>query len=109
MFGIAIVILIVSVLIVGHELGHFLVARLFGLQTPVFGLGLPYGPSWVIAQKWDTQLRIHLLLFGAYDERIPPYESLDAIVEDYMRLLRRALEGLPAPLASQIIEEVSGR
>jgi regulator of sigma E protease len=66
MLGILLMVSILSVLIVGHELAHFWVARLFGLQTPVFGFGLPFGPYWTIAKIGDTQFRIHLLLFGAY-------------------------------------------
>jgi regulator of sigma E protease len=77
MLGISTIILfllLVSLMTVGHELGHFLVARFFGLQTPVFGLGLPWGPSWVIGHKWDTQVRVHLLLFGGYVS-IPELDS----------------------------------
>jgi len=57
---------ILSVLIIVHEFGHFSVARFFGFQTPVFGIGLPFGPSWTIGEKWGTQFRIHALLLGGY-------------------------------------------
>lgn len=55
-----------SVLIIVHEFGHFSVARFFGFQTPVFGFGLPFGPSWTLGEKWGTQFKIHACLLGGY-------------------------------------------
>ena len=57
---------ILSVLIIVHELGHFSVARLFGFQTPVFGFGWPFGPTWTIGKKWGTEFKLHALLIGGY-------------------------------------------
>ncbi len=57
---------ILSVLIIVHEFGHFSVARFFGFQTPVFGFGLPFGPSWTIGEKWGTQFKVHAALLGGY-------------------------------------------
>lgn len=57
---------ILSVLIIVHEFGHFFVARFFGFQTPVFGIGLPFGPSWTVGSKWGTQFRLHALMLGGY-------------------------------------------
>lgn len=57
---------ILSVLIIVHECGHFLVARFFGFQTPVFGFGLPFGPSFTVGKKWGTEFKIHAALLGGY-------------------------------------------
>ena len=57
---------ILSVLIIVHECGHFLVARFFGFQTPVFGFGLPFGPSLTVGKKWGTEFKIHAALLGGY-------------------------------------------
>lgn len=57
---------ILSVLIIVHECGHFLVARFFGFQTPVFGFGLPFGPSMTVGKKWGTEFKIHACLLGGY-------------------------------------------
>lgn len=65
-FAILIMLGILSVLIIVHEFGHFSVARLFGFQTPVFGIGLPFGPYWVVGHRWGTQFRIHAMLLGGY-------------------------------------------
>lgn len=57
---------IISILVIVHECGHFLVARFFGFQTPIFGIGLPLGPYIVIGHKWGTQFRIHACLLGGF-------------------------------------------
>src|ERR1700737_385184 len=65
-FAILVMLGILSVLIIVHEFGHFSVARYFGVQTPVFGFGLPFGPSWVVGHKWGTEFRVHACLLGGY-------------------------------------------
>ena len=65
-FGILVMLGILSVLIIVHECGHFLVARFFGFQTPVFGLGLPFGPSISLGKRWNTEFRIHAAFLGGY-------------------------------------------
>ena len=74
-----IMILLISVLILVHELGHFLVARAVGLKPEKFGVaravglkpekfgfGLPFGPT-LYEKKWgDTVVCVHALLLGGY-------------------------------------------
>ncbi|HND67561.1 MAG TPA: site-2 protease family protein, partial [Candidatus Obscuribacter sp.] len=57
---------VLSVLIIVHECGHYLVARFFGFQTPVFGIGLPFGPHVVVGQRWGTEFRIYACLLGGF-------------------------------------------
>lgn len=64
--AILIMLAILSILIIVHEFGHFSVARLFGFQTPIFGFGLPFGPSWTLGTKWGTQFKVHACLLGGY-------------------------------------------
>ncbi|MBI2623778.1 MAG: site-2 protease family protein [Candidatus Liptonbacteria bacterium] len=59
-----IVIIGLSVLIVGHELGHFAAAKLFGLRVDEFGFGFP--PR-IAAKKWgETEYSINWLPFGGF-------------------------------------------
>lgn len=64
--SIVIMILLISVLILVHEAGHFLAARMFGIKVDKFGFGLPVGPV-LYETKWgDTKILIHALLLGGY-------------------------------------------
>jgi len=58
--------ILLSVLILVHELGHFGVARMFGIKVDRFGFGLPFGPT-LFEKKWgNTTVCIHALLLGGY-------------------------------------------
>ncbi len=65
-FAIFVMLGILTAIIIVHECGHFSVARFFGFQTPVFGFGLPFGPSWTIGTRWGTEFRVHACLLGGY-------------------------------------------
>jgi regulator of sigma E protease len=65
--SIIIMILGLCLLITIHELGHWLVARLCGMQTPVFSIGFGKREwSWVIGRFWETEFRIAPILAGGY-------------------------------------------
>lgn len=64
--AIIISILTIAVLIIVHEFGHFLFAKMYGFQTPVFGIGLPIGPGINIFKKWDTQFKFYFALIGGF-------------------------------------------
>lgn len=77
---------LLSVLILVHELGHFLVARKLGIKVEKFGFGLPFGPT-LYETKWgDTKICVHSFLLGGYvsfpddepDSEIPK-DSLERI------------------------------
>ncbi len=57
---------LLSVLILVHEFGHFIVARRLGIRVDRFGFGLPFGPT-IYETKWgDTTVCIHSFLLGGY-------------------------------------------
>lgn len=58
--------LMITVLIVVHEFGHFLAAKYYGFQTPVFGIGLPFGPSINLGKRWGTQFKFYWALIGGF-------------------------------------------
>lgn len=64
--SIIIMILLLSVLILVHEAGHFLAARAFGIKVEKFGFGLPMGPVLYETQWGDTKILVHALLLGGY-------------------------------------------
>ena len=61
-----IMLLLISVLIIVHELGHFLSARFFKIKVDKFGIGLPIGPTLYEKQIGDTKFLIHAFLLGGY-------------------------------------------
>jgi len=61
-----IMILLLSVLIITHEIGHFAVARWCGVKVERMGLGLPFGPTLWRKRIGGTEYCLHALLFGGY-------------------------------------------
>lgn len=61
-----IMILLVSLLVLVHEAGHFIAARICGIRVTHFGIGMPFGPSWKIFRWGKTDFYIHAFLFGGY-------------------------------------------
>lgn len=64
--SIIIMLLLLSVLILVHEAGHFLAARFFKIKVDKFGFGLPFGPTLYETQWGDTKILIHAFLLGGY-------------------------------------------
>ena len=64
--NIILMILLISLLILVHELGHFFAARLCGIKVSKFGFGLPFGPTLYKKQIGDTTFYIHAFLLGGY-------------------------------------------
>ena len=54
----------ISLIILIHELGHFLVANYFGVPTPIFSIG--FGPALFTFPIGQTTFQISLLPFGGY-------------------------------------------
>jgi regulator of sigma E protease len=62
---IAILVIIgLSLLILGHEAGHFFVAKLFGLKVDEFGFGFP--PRIFAWKKKETEYSLNWLPFGGF-------------------------------------------
>lgn len=64
--NVIIMILLISLLILVHELGHFMAARMLGIKVDKFGFGLPFGPTLFEGKIGDTKILIHALLLGGY-------------------------------------------
>jgi regulator of sigma E protease len=59
--------LVLSVLILVHEFGHFVMARLFGVGVEEFALGLPFTrPLWQKKLKDGLRLSLYPVLFGGF-------------------------------------------
>ena len=64
--SILIMIILLSLLILVHEAGHFFVARAFGIKVEKFGFGLPIGPTLFKTKCGDTEVVVHAFLLGGY-------------------------------------------
>ena len=64
--SILIMILLLSLLILVHEAGHFFAARAFGIKVEKFGFGLPVGPTLFKTKCGDTEILVHAFLLGGY-------------------------------------------
>src|SRR6188508_1521477 len=63
-FNIAIALLVLGVIIVIHELGHFLVAKFFKIKVETFSVG--FGPRLLGFRHGDTDYRISAFPLGGY-------------------------------------------
>ena len=61
-----IMILLISLLVLVHEAGHFIAARMCGIRVTRFGIGMPIGPSWKLFKWGHTTFYLHAFLFGGY-------------------------------------------
>jgi len=76
--------LVLGVIIILHELGHFLVARLFKIRVETFSVG--FGPRMVGFRRGDTDYRISWFPFGGYVKMAgdTPSESLTGAPHEFL-------------------------
>lgn len=61
---IAVTLAVLAVLILVHELGHYVAARVYDIRVPRFSIG--FGPKVFGVRKGETEFRIGLLPLGGY-------------------------------------------
>lgn len=64
--SVIIMILLISLLVLVHEAGHFFAARAFGIKVDKFGFGLPIGPTLFSKKVGDVEVLVHAFLLGGY-------------------------------------------
>lgn len=73
--NIILMLLLISLLIIVHELGHFIAAKLMGVKVSKFAIGLPFGPTLYKKKFGETTFLIHSFLLGGYvsfpDDKCP--------------------------------------
>lgn len=92
--NIFIVLGLLSIMIIVHEFGHWIVARKLGFQTPIFGFGLPFGSHVRIGRWKETEFRFHWFVLGGY-VAIPELgdETKDELVQEMPNL--KPLQSFP--------------
>ena len=66
MMSIIIMILLLSILVLVHEAGHYFAARMFKIKVDKFGFGLPIGPTLYEKKVGDLTILVHAFLLGGY-------------------------------------------
>lgn len=84
---IILMLLLISLLILVHELGHFTVARLLGIQVERFGFGLPFGPILWEKKIGEVTYCVHAFLLGGYVS-FPDDDPDSELAEDDPRRLK---------------------
>ena len=64
--SIIIMLILLSILILVHEAGHFYAARFFKIKVDKFGFGLPIGPTLFEKKVGETTILVHAFLLGGY-------------------------------------------
>src|SRR5438552_14275646 len=104
--GVAMVVL--GVIIVIHELGHFLVAKFFGIKVEVFSVG--FGPRLFGFKRGDTDYRISAFPLGGYVKMAgdTPSESLTGAPHEFLSKPKwqRFLVASAGPLMNMILAVV---
>jgi len=105
--GIFTALLILSFLIFFHELGHFTVARFFGVQVDVFSIG--FGKKIWTKQIGKTEWRISMIPLGGYvkmkgqDDTDPTFVSYDEDSYNVKPPWQRILILLAGPFANFLL------
>ncbi len=89
--SIIIMIILLSVLILVHEAGHFLAAKAFKMKVAKFGFGLPIGPTLWEKQVGDLKVLVHAFLLGGYVAFPDDDKELDLPKDSPDRFLNRPI------------------
>ena len=76
-------VVVLGILIFFHELGHFLIARLFGVGVEKFSLG--FGPKLFGKTVGDTDYRISAIPLGGYVKMVGEEPGSEVDTEDLPR------------------------
>src|SRR5256885_2730338 len=77
---------LIGVMIMIHELGHFWAARYFDVRVEAFSFG--FGPSLFKFRRGETEYRFSLILFGGY-VKMAGEQATDDNIEDPRALLAK--------------------
>ena len=92
---------LIGVMIMIHELGHFWAARFFDVKVEAFSFG--FGPRLFGFRRGDTDYRFSLILLGGYFKMAgnairmsPPLNISKADVDEAIRMLDKAFAAVTA-------------
>lgn len=89
--SILIMLLLLSLLIIVHELGHLAAALSFKIKVDKFGFGLPLGPTLFEKKVGDITILVHALLLGGYVSFAEDDENCDLPEDSPQRFLNKPI------------------
>lgn len=104
--SVIIMILLLSVLILVHEAGHFLAAKAFKMKVSKFGFGLPIGPTLWEKQVGDVKVLIHAFLLGGYVAFPDDDKDLDLPKDSPDRFLNRPIYQRAVVVSAGVIANI---
>lgn len=104
--SIIIMILLLSVLILVHEAGHFLTAKFFGMKVSKFGFGLPVGPTLYEKKVGDTIICVHAFLLGGYVSFPDDDEDCDLPENSEERFINRPYHQKIAVIVAGVVANI---
>jgi regulator of sigma E protease len=104
-------IIVLGVLVFVHELGHFLMAKLFGVRVDAFSLGFP--PKLLHKKIGDTDYRLSVIPLGGYvklfgenpNDQVPP--ELEPVSFSHKPLWQRFLIVMAGPTFNLLFAAVA--
>ena len=82
---------LISLLILIHEAGHFVAARMVGIRVDKFGFGLPFGPTLFSKKVGNVEILVHAFLLGGYVSFPDDEENCDLPPDSPERYCNKAL------------------
>lgn len=82
---------LISLLILIHEAGHFLAAKMVGIRVDKFGFGLPFGPTLFSKKAGDVEILVHAFLLGGYVSFPDDEEECDLPKDSPLRYCNKSL------------------
>lgn len=101
-----IMILLLSILILVHEAGHFFTARFFKMKVDKFGFGLPIGPTLFERKFGDVTICIHAFLLGGYVSFPDDDENCELPEDSEERFLNKPYHQKAGVVAAGVIANV---
>jgi len=98
--GILLFFVVLAVLVLSHEFGHFIVAKLSGIRVDEFGFGFP--PKLIGINKGETEYTFNLIPFGGF-VKIFGEEENEEFVHAGMEEKKRSLTGKSRKIQAAVI------
>ncbi len=104
--SILIMLLLLSLLILVHEAGHFLAARAFGIKVEKFGFGLPIGPTLFEKKINGVTVLVHAFLLGGYVAFPDDEKDCDLPIDSEERFMNKPIYQRAVVVSAGVISNV---